>query len=121
MVENIQTVPLKYHLTSFDEVSETKIQGVIMLSPSKTCGLDPNLPQNLKENIESIASTQTRILNLSILTGTIPSSFKRVLVTTPLKKHRLTTTRLKLTDQYQTCFCVEGPGTCSSKSTDKPP
>ena len=40
VVENIQTAPLKHHLTSFDEASENAIQHVIMRSPSETRGLD---------------------------------------------------------------------------------
>ena len=38
----------------------------IVSSPSETCGLDPIPTQIIKENFESIASSITRIVNMSM-------------------------------------------------------
>ena len=109
VVENLQTAPLKYHLTSFDDASENEIHRVIMRSPSKTCGLDPIPTQIPKENIESLASTITRIVNLSMSTGTIPSSFKQALVNPLLKKTFIGPQHIKkLQIGIKPGFCVEG-------------
>ena len=42
-----------------------------MRSPSKTCGLDPIPTQTHKENNESLASTITCIVNLSMSIGIV--------------------------------------------------
>ena len=95
VVDNLQTASLKYHLTSLDEAFLNEIQRVIMRSPSKTCGLDLIPTQILKENIESFASTITRIVNLSMSAGTVSSSLQRPLVTQLLNKSLLDHNTLK--------------------------
>ena len=55
-------------------------------------------------------------------TSTVPSSFKEALVTPLLKKTFIGQEHgKKLQTSIKPRFCVEGPGTCGSNSTDEPP
>src|SRR5438477_13005708 len=60
----------------------------MMHSPAKSCSLDPS-PTHVLLKCESIVSTLTKLINLSLSTGVVPNSFKRALVTPLIKNAKL--------------------------------
>ena len=70
--------------TDIDEVTK-----LVMQSPTKQCELDPIPTSLLKQSISILAPTITNIVNLSLSSGTFPSSFKLSIVTPLLKKPTL--------------------------------
>ena len=70
-------------------------------SKSTTCSLDP-IPTNLfKELLPTLLSSGLHILNESLLTGSVPSAFKKAIVMPLLKKATLDTHSFRTTDQFQ--------------------
>ena len=59
------------------------------MSPNKTCSADAIPTWLLKETKEELAPTITEIINVSLSTGEVPSSYKHELVTPLLKKASL--------------------------------
>ena len=66
-----------------------------MSSPSKHCDMDPIPTWILKDHIDLLLSTITRIVNLSLETSTFPSQFKSAVVKPLLKKATLDSENLK--------------------------
>ena len=70
-------------------LSEELICRLISQSPTKSCTLDP-IPTTLtKQCVHDLAPLVTRIVNVSLSTGTVPSGLKQALVTPILKKQGL--------------------------------
>ena len=86
------TVPT---LDIFSPASEDEVRKVIMSSPSKHCDMDPIPTWILKDHIDLLLSTITRIVNLSLETSTFPSQFKSAVVKLLLKKATLDSENLK--------------------------
>ena len=82
-------------LETFSPASEDEIRKLIMSSPSKHCHLDPIPTWILKEHIDILLPTITRIVNLSLTTSTFPSQFKSAIVKPLLKKSSLDPENLK--------------------------
>ena len=82
-------------LPSFKLVSVDEIKQLILSSPKSTCLLDPVLSHLLPHCIDSIASTITRIVNLSLSSGVFPKHFKSALIKPLLKKFNLDPNNLK--------------------------
>ena len=61
----------------------------IMESPVKICSMDPIPTPLLKDCVGSLVPVITRIINMSLATGEIPTCFKLAKVTPPLKKKSL--------------------------------
>ena len=76
-------------LTSFAPADEEEVRRIIMQSPCKSCPLDPIPTRILKECIDELLPTITRIVNLSILDGSVPTALKEAPVTPLLKKANL--------------------------------
>ena len=73
----------------FEPVTEELICRLISQSPTKSCTLDP-IPTTLtKQCLHDLAPLITRIVNVSLSTGTVPSGFKQALETPILKKQDL--------------------------------
>ena len=60
-----------------------------MSSAPKSCLLDPFPTSLLIENVDCIIDSVTNIINYSLLSGSVPSSFKHALVSPLLKKNDL--------------------------------
>ena len=73
----------------FEPVTEELICRLISQSPTKSCTLDP-IPTTLtKQCLHDLAPLVTRIVNVSLSTGTATSGLKQALVTPILKKQGL--------------------------------
>ncbi len=71
---------------SFRQLSENDVRRLIQKSPTKTCDLDP-LPTDLvKQCLDLLLPTITRIMNLSLSGGCFPSQFLCAIVLPLLKK-----------------------------------
>jgi exonuclease III len=82
-------------LSKFTPVTEAEVKKLIAASPSKSCTLDPIPTWLLKMCIEPLAPFVTRIINTSLINGTVPVDFKKALVTPLLKKPTLDADVLK--------------------------
>ena len=76
-------------LTGFRLTDISEITKLVLQSPTKQCELDPIPTFLLKESISVLAPTITEIVNLSLSSGTFPSSFKLSIVTPLLIKPSL--------------------------------
>ena len=82
-------------LSVFEPVTEELICRLISQSPTKSCTLDP-IPATLtKQCLHDLAPLVTRIVSVSLSTGTVPSGLKQALVTPILKKPGLDTNYLR--------------------------
>ena len=79
-------ITAKDTLSNFPIVSESKVRKIIMSSASKSCELDPIPTFLLKECIDVLSPIITNLINLSIKTSHVPSSFKIAAVSPLLKK-----------------------------------
>ena len=76
-------------LSMSEPVTEELIHRLISQSPMKSCTLDP-IPTTLtKQCLHDLAPLVTRIVNVSLSTGTVPFGLKQALVTLILKKRDL--------------------------------
>jgi hypothetical protein len=73
----------------FVPVSEKMVKNFIMASPTKSCRLDPVPTFLLKKVLCPLVPTITKIVNLSLSTGTFPVGMKHAMVTPLLKKPTL--------------------------------
>ena len=78
-------------MQSFTPVSQKEVERLIHTSPNKQCKLDP-IPTSLVKNCcQTFSPIFTKIINASMQTGIVPSSFKNSIVTPVLKKKNLDT------------------------------
>ena len=63
-------------LTSFTELSEEDIKGLIGRSSKKTCSLDPMPTSLVVESLDVLLPVITRMLNLSLQNGNFPDTWK---------------------------------------------
>ena len=82
-------------LSSFKSVSEGDVQKVIMASPTKSCSLDPWPTFLVKENLDILLPSITRLVNFSLTEGVFPDQFKYAVVTPLIKKTSLDKNQLK--------------------------
>ena len=76
-------------LAGFRPTDISEITKLVLQSPTKQCELDPIPTFLLKQSISVLAPTITEIVNLSLSSGTFPSSFKLSVVIPLLKKPSL--------------------------------
>ena len=80
---------------SFQAVTETEVLKFIKESPSKTCSLDPCPTHIVKQCIDILLPSLTKLVNLSLKNGIFPNPFKQAIVTPLLKKSTLSKEDLK--------------------------
>ena len=85
----------KHHFTTFKEVTEDDVRQAIMKFATKSCTLDTILTHVLKEHVSSLVPIITKMVNISMSSGTVPPSFKMALVTPSLIKATLDPNTLK--------------------------
>ena len=73
----------------FEPVTEELIWRLISQSPTKSCTLDPTPTTLTKQCLHDLAPLVTRIVIVSLSTGSVPSGLKQALVTPILKKQGL--------------------------------
>ena len=77
------------------QVSQEEIRKIIMKSPSKSCLLDPWLTFLVKECIDILLPSITRLVNCSLSEGVVPDEFKKAILTALIKKSSLPPNDLK--------------------------
>lgn len=82
-------------LNTFLPASEDEVRKLVMSSPSKHCQLDPIPTSILKDHIDPLLPTITKIVNLSLETSTFPVQFKSAIVKPLLKKATLDSENLR--------------------------
>ena len=82
-------------LTAFTPVSEECVKKLILATAPKSCELDPIPTKLLFQHIDQLSPTITHIMNASIVSGSVPTEFKRALVKPLLKKPNLDPNDLK--------------------------
>jgi hypothetical protein len=109
-VEKIQTIrqnfvstdPMdvkpNYNPPIFDKfmlISEQELREIVLNSPCKSCSLDPWPTFLIKENIDIILPSLTKLVNMSLSQGIFPPCFKNAVVTPLIKKRSLDKDDLK--------------------------
>jgi hypothetical protein len=85
--------PLTYE--KFTTISEQDLRKFVLNSPCKSCCLDPWPTFLIKENIDIILPSLTKLVNMSLSQGIFPTCFKNAIVTPLLKKRSLDKDDLK--------------------------
>ena len=89
------------NFSCFKQVSQEEIRKIIMKSPSKSCLLDPWPTFLVKECIDILLPSITRLVNGSLAEGVVPDEFKKAIVTPLIKKSSLPPNDLKTTGLFQ--------------------
>ena len=75
-------------ITVFRQVSEEAVDKITKTSPTKSCLLDPLPTFLIKECIDILLPSLTKLVNCSLMEGCIPDAFKSAVVT-PLIKSQI--------------------------------
>ena len=81
--------PTQAKLHDFRPATDAEIRKVIMNSKNTTCSLDPIPTPLLKECLDPLIPVITKLVNTSLSTGCVSTSFKHALVKPLLKKSTL--------------------------------
>ena len=79
----------------FRQVSEDDVGKIIKTSPTKSCLLDPWPTFLIKECIDILLPSLTKLVNCSLMEGCVPDAFKTAVVTPLIKKAHLPLDDLK--------------------------
>ena len=82
-------------ITVFRKVSEDAVDKIIKTSPSKSCLLDPWPIFLMKDYIDILLPSPTKLVNCSLMNGCIPDAVKSAVVTPLIKKSNLPSDDLK--------------------------
>ena len=66
---------------TFMPVTEDEVPKFISESPTKSCSLDPIPTFLLKDCLDSLLPSITKLVNYSLIEGSFPNSFKKAVVT----------------------------------------
>ena len=75
-------------LTSFQPLSNEDIRKLILSAAPKSCRLDPIPTPLLKDCIEILLPSISKVINMSLIQGEMPEGFKHAVVTPSAKKDR---------------------------------
>ena len=76
----------KSSMCYFKPLTYTDIRKIIMQAPTKSCLLDPIPTSLLKECIDLLLPSITKITNFSLVSGIVPCSLKSAVITPKIKK-----------------------------------
>ena len=82
-------------LVKFDDASPDDIAKVIKNSPTKSCLLDPWPTFLVKDCLDILLPSITKLVNCSLSEGAVPDGFKSAVVTPLIKKSSLSKDELK--------------------------
>ena len=82
-------------LTVFTQVTQDEIGKIISKSPTKSCLMDPLPTFLIKECIDILLPSITKLVNCSLWEGLVPDGFKKAVVTPLIKKASLPVEDLK--------------------------
>ena len=80
----------------FQQVSQEDIRKIIMKSPTKSRLLDPWYTFLVKECIDILLPSVTRLVNCSLSNGFVPGGFKKTIITPLIKRSSLPPNELKI-------------------------
>ena len=80
---------------AFMPVTKDEVYKCISESPTKSCSLDPIPTFLLKDCLDILLSSITKLVNYSLIKGSFPNSFKKAVVTPLMKKASLPRDDLK--------------------------
>ena len=89
---------------TFKHVTEHEVSKCINESPTKSCPLDPISTFLLKDCLDILIQSITKLVNYSLIDGSFPSAFKRAVVTPPLKRLLCPKMTLRIIAQCGLCF-----------------
>ena len=92
------TLPAPSDVPKFDlfkPVSEDEVRKVITKSPTKSCLLDPWPTFLVKECLDILLPSITKLVNCSLTEGAVPAGFKKAIVSPLIKKSSLPPDELK--------------------------
>ena len=95
---NSFTLPAPSDVPKFDlfkSVSEDEVRKVITKSPAKSCLLDPWPTFLVKECLDILLPSLTKLVNCSLTEGAVPGGFKKAIVSPLIKKSSLPPDELK--------------------------
>ena len=78
------SVPAAFN--TFKPVTEDEVSKCINESPTKSCPLDPIPTFLLKDCLDILLPSITKLVNYSLIEGSFPSTFKKAVVTPLIKK-----------------------------------
>ena len=81
------SVPLAFN--TFMPVTEDEVSKCIYDSPNKLCSLDPIPTFLLKDCLDILLPSITKLVNYSLIDGSFPNAFKKGVVTNLIKKGSL--------------------------------
>ena len=84
----------------FMPVTDDEVHKCISESPTKSCSLDPVPTFLLKDCLDILLPSITKLVNYSLIEGSFPNSFKKAVVTPLIKKASLPRNDLKNYCQY---------------------
>ena len=87
-------------------ITESDVERLVAVAPSKTCELDPIPTWLLKQCSSELVPLITTIINASLTKSVVPPDFKRAVIRPLLKKFTLDKKDYKTTDQFQICLSL---------------
>ena len=81
--------------SKFTEFDKDQVRKFILSSPTKSCLLDPWPTFLVKEGVDVLLPSVTKLVNLSLVQGLFPGGFKKAVVTPLIKKATLPKNELK--------------------------
>ena len=82
-------------ITVFRQVYEEAVDNIIKMSPTKSCLLDPLPTFLIKECIDILLPSLTKLVNCSLMEGCVPAAFKSAVVTPLITMPNLPSNELK--------------------------
>ena len=99
---NLDSDPFQYDtafhgqpLNQFEPVTEKEVRETILKCPLKSSEIDPIPTSLLKELIDEVVPVLTKLFNISLSCGIVPTAFKQAIVKPVLKKTGLAANELK--------------------------
>ena len=87
---------------AFIPVTEDEVYKCISESPTKSCSLDPIPTFLLKDCLDILLSSISKLVNYSLIEGSFPNSFKKAVITPLIKRLPFLETTLRIIAQ---CLC----------------
>jgi len=78
-----------FNFSSLESTTELEVKEIVLSSASKSCELDPIPTHCLKDCIDELLPSITRIINLSLSNAIVPDAFKEAIIRPLLKKPNL--------------------------------
>ena len=82
-------------LAVFTQVTQDEIAKIVSISPTKSCLLDPLPTFFVKDCMDILLPSMTKLVNCSLSEGLVPDGFKKAVVTPLIKKASLPIEDLK--------------------------